>query len=204
MVFHSLSLPANIVEKLKLVKDNYEDVYRRRVSYGEIFERLLSPMGLGSVDPAVYEIYQDALKSRAEFDEVVKRTTKKHVDELVERAKENGTSLSEEALKEQEQVVANMKAAKAEYDALTDEQKCQRILDMWAEVKKPQSEFWTGFWMVRHDGLIFALLKGKYGRSDYADIDLPGQEALKIKTRYLSEKDLLDKGFLKFEHPEGK
>lgn len=202
MVFHSLSLPVNIIEKLKLLKTCYEEVYRKKMSYGEIFERLLSSVGLGSVDPPVYDMFQDALKTRAEFNEVVTRSTKKIVDEIEARAAANGTTFLEEAEKEQKEVIEEAKAFDEAYDNMTDEEKCRRILNEWAENWKPKSSFWTGYWMVHHDGLLFALLKGKNGLSDYAEIDVAGQEALKTKKRNMSEKELLDMGFIKMEHPK--
>ena len=76
MVFKSISLPENIIEKLKLLQDIYKEQYARRVSYGEIFERLFSPMALGNVDPGVYAKFEEVLKSKVEFDEVVTRSTR--------------------------------------------------------------------------------------------------------------------------------
>lgn len=78
MVFKSISLPVNIIEKLKLLKETYRQHYGRQVSYGEIFERLFSPIALGNVDPGVYSSFSTALKSREDFDEVVTRSTKKN------------------------------------------------------------------------------------------------------------------------------
>ena len=108
MIFKSISLPANIIEKLKLLQSSYQKSYGRKVSYGEIFERLLSPLGLGNVDPGAYNFFQEELKTRSEFNDVVKRSTGKAVDELVDRAQANGTSLKDEAMKEQQAVKEEM------------------------------------------------------------------------------------------------
>ena len=108
MVFKSISLPANIIEKLKLLQSSYQKSYGRKVSYGEIFERLFSPLGLGNVDPGAYNFFREELKTRSEFNDVVKRSTVKAVDEQVDRAQANGTSLKKEAMKEQKTVKEEM------------------------------------------------------------------------------------------------
>ena len=100
MVFKSISLPENIIKKMKLLQEIYQDKYERKVSYGEIFERLFSPMALGNVDPGVYSSFASALKSRSEFDEVVKRPTRMPAGEIERREKGDGTGIPEETGKE--------------------------------------------------------------------------------------------------------
>lgn len=105
MVFRSLSLPASLVEDLKLLKNSYEGIWkaegkRKRVTYEKIFERLLSKSGLGHVDPDVYVEYTAARESRKKLPEVVKRATKKVVDGLAAKSAKNGASLKGEALKD--------------------------------------------------------------------------------------------------------
>ena len=174
MVFQSISLPVNIIEKLKLLKEQYEDCYGRKVSYGEIFERLFSPMALGNVDPGVYARFEEALKARAEFDEVVTRATKRAVDVLARRAEENGTNLVEEAEKE----ARCIEIVKAASPALPTEQN-------WAK----------GEWFVNEEsGLFFPVLQGKYGKTDYATVNG------KVFNRHqVSDNDLLspDGGFIR-------
>ena len=115
MVYSTVSLPASLVEDLKLLKESYEVIWsnegeRERVTYEKIFERLLSRSGLGHVDPDVYAEFTAAKESRKKFPDVVKRSTKKIVDELAVRASENGTSLKDEALAEKAKVGAELKA----------------------------------------------------------------------------------------------
>lgn len=115
MVYRSVSLPASLVEDLKLLKDSYEDAWkedegeRERVTYEKIFERLLSKSGLGHVDPDVYSKFKTAKETRKEFPAVVTRATRNLVAELVARAERNGTTLEEEARKEQEVAKAPLK-----------------------------------------------------------------------------------------------
>jgi len=192
MVFKSLSLPENIIEKLKLLRELYKDSYGRNVSYGEIFERLFSSMGLGNVDPAVYSNFVAALKSREEFDEVVTRSTKKIVDEIEARAAANGTTFLEEHDKVQKEVIEKMEAQKEAYEKMTDEEKCLRIINEWEDARKPSSPDWTGEWYVHPDGRMYATLKGRYGKSDYARVD----ELVKCKdSPFASEQEMLAAGF---------
>ncbi len=83
MVFSTLSLPASLVEELKILKRSYEIVWgeggKYRVTYEKIFERLLSKSGLGHVDPDVWSAFN--LSKSIEFfetdgPEVVTRPTK--------------------------------------------------------------------------------------------------------------------------------
>ena len=151
MVFQSISLPVNIIEKLKLLKEQYADCYGRKVSYGEIFERMFSPMALGNVDPGVYARFDEALKSRGEFDEVVTRATNKAVEDLAKRTEENGTSLAEEAEKERKAVVEKM-----------DQERLAAGLGLTAEQLKeneatfdptaPENEPWKLRYLFEKDG----------------------------------------------------
>lgn len=114
MVYRSISLPASLVEDLKLLKDSYEDAWKEdegekeRVTYEKIFERLLSKSGLGHVDPDVYKAFVKAKSTRKEFPAVVTRATRNLVAELAARAEQNGTTLKEEALNEQEEAKATL------------------------------------------------------------------------------------------------
>jgi len=192
MVFKSLSLPENIIEKLKLLRELYRDSYGRPVSYGEIFERLFSSMGLGNVDPAVYSNFVAALKSREEFDEVVTRSTKKIVDKIEARAAANGTTFLEEHDKVQKEVIEKMEALKEAYEKMTDEEKCLRIINEWEDARKPSNPDWTGEWYVHPDGRLYATLKGKYGKSDYARVD----DLVKCKDApFASEQEMMAAGF---------
>ena len=140
MVFKSISLPANIIEKLKLLQSSYQKSYGRKVSYGEIFERLLSQMGLGNVDPGAYNYFQEDLKTRSEFNDVIKRSTGKAVDELVDRAQANGTTLKEEALKEQKAVVERMEKQREEWMKDKEEKKRLKKAQKRAVKTKEASE----------------------------------------------------------------
>ena len=117
MVFSSLSLPVNIIQKLKTLKCIYEENYGRSVSYGEIFERLLSPLGLGNVDPGVFSVFQDAMKSQAEFDEVVTRATGKALQVQELKAEANGIATAEEGEKPRD----IWKKAEKKFNALFEE-----------------------------------------------------------------------------------
>lgn len=103
MVYRSFSLPASLIEDLKLLKDSYEETWKEdegvkeRVTYEKIFERLLSKSGLGHVDPDVYEEFVKAKETRKEFPAVVTRATRGAVGEIFRRMQSNGTSLMEEA-----------------------------------------------------------------------------------------------------------
>lgn len=124
MEYRSISLPTSLAEDLAILRECYEDVWfpvkeedgprkkRKAVSYEKVFERLLSKSGLGHVDPDVYQEFIEVRNTRKEFPDVVKRATKKAVEELAARAEENGTSLKEEAMKEQERVKAELEAAR--------------------------------------------------------------------------------------------
>ena len=156
MVFKSISLPLNIIGKLKLLKQIYQEQYGCQVSYGEIFERMLSPLSLGNVDPGVYSIFASALKSRSDFDEVVTRTTRMPADEIERREKENGTGIPEEKGKEQQAVAEK-------------EVRCIEIIRE-AAPGRPGASWWiTDEWYVNPEtGKFYAVLKGKDGKSDYA------------------------------------
>lgn len=119
MVYRSFSLPASLIEDLKLLKDSYEETWkeggkRERVTYEKIFERLLSKSGLGHVDPDVYQEFIVVRKTRKEFPDVVKRSTSAAVEELAARAEANGTSLETEAKAEQERVKACLEGERKE------------------------------------------------------------------------------------------
>lgn len=111
MVFRSISLPASLVEDLKLLKESFENVWykggeKERVTYEKIFERLLSKSVLGRVEPDVYNEFISAKETRKAFPAVVTRATGGAVSGIFKRMQSNGTSLMEEALKEQEEAKA--------------------------------------------------------------------------------------------------
>ena len=121
--YKSVSLPTSLAEDLAILRVCYEDTWfpldgkgttkrRQAVSYEKVFERLLSKSGLGHVDPDVYMEFIEARKTRKEFPEVVKVATRKAVKELASRAEENGNSLKEEALKEQETAKAELEESR--------------------------------------------------------------------------------------------
>lgn len=185
MVFQSISLPVNIIEKLKLLKDLYQNHYGRKVSYGEIFERLFSPIALGNVDPGVYATFEAALKSRSEFDEVVTRSTKKLVDDLDKRARENGTSILEEADKKQKAVIEKMDQERQVY--AEKEARCIEIVKAASPALPTEKNWAKGEWFVNEEnGLFFPVLMGKYGKTDYATVNG------KVFNKYqVSDNDLL-------------
>ncbi len=125
MEYRSVSLPTSLVEDLAILRECYEDTWfpvkeedsprkkRKAVSYEKVFERLLSKSGLGHVDPDVYQEFIEVRKTRKSFPDVVKRSTRKAVEELAARAEENGTSVKEEALKEQEKAKAEIEELRA-------------------------------------------------------------------------------------------
>lgn len=94
MEYRSVSLPTSLVEDLAILRECYEDIWfpvkaeegprkkRKAVSYEKVFERLLSKSGLGHVDPDVYQEFIEVRKTRKEFPEVVKLSTRKAVEEL--------------------------------------------------------------------------------------------------------------------------
>ena len=105
MVFRSISLPASLIEDLKLLKESfekawYEDGKRERVTYEKIFDRLLSKAVLGRVEPKVYEEFKNAKETRKEFPAVVTRATRGLVGDIFSRMQTNGSSVAQEALKE--------------------------------------------------------------------------------------------------------
>lgn len=113
MEFRSVSLPAGLVEDLKLVRDCYrmkwygEDGPPGAVSYEKVFERLLSRSGFGHVDPEVFEEFIALKNSRNDFGKVVTSPTKKTVDYSATRAEGNDTAVMVEAASEQERVEVN-------------------------------------------------------------------------------------------------
>lgn len=159
MVFKSISLPENIIKKMKLLQEIYQDKYERKVSYGEIFERLFSPLALGNVDPGVYSSFASALKSRSEFDEVVKRPTRMPAGEIERREKGDGTDIPEETGKELQAV--------AEKEA-----RCIEIVKAASPAPPTEKNWAKGEWFVNEkSGLFFPVLMGKYGKTDYATVN---------------------------------
>lgn len=162
MVFRSISLPENIIGKLKLLKGLYQEQYKRQVSYGEIFERLFSSLALGNVDPGVYAAFEGAVKSRSEIDEVVTRSTRRTASDDKNREKEA---------------------------------RCIEIVKAASPALPTDSNWVKGEWFVNEEsGLFFPVLKGKYGKTDYATVNR------QVFNRYqVSENDLLspDGGFIR-------
>lgn len=104
MVFRSISLPASLIEDLKLLKESFEVIWydkKERATYEKIFERLLSKSGLGHVDPDVYEEFVKAKETRKEFPTVVTRATRSAVLDIYKRMQATThSSVVEDALKE--------------------------------------------------------------------------------------------------------
>lgn len=155
MVFKSLSLPENIIEKLKLLRKVYIAAYARNVSYGEIFERLFSSMALGNVDPGIYSEFSSATRSRSEIDDIVTRPTKNAKDHPSKNtaAIRIGGKMTDDASK-----------INSEREA-----RCIQILKA-AAPKRPTASWWaTDEWYVNPEtGKYYAVLVGKEGKSDYA------------------------------------
>lgn len=102
MVFRSISLPASLVEDLKLLKESFENTWfnensRERVTYEKIFQRLLSNSGLGHVEPEVYAEFQRAKESRKKSPAVVTRATRGIIGDLYKRIQSKGSTALEEA-----------------------------------------------------------------------------------------------------------
>lgn len=198
MIFKSISLPVNIIEKLKLLKETYREHYGRQVSYGEIFERLFSQMALGNVDPGVYSSFTSAMKSHAEFDEVVTRSTQELADKIERRAKANGTSIVEEAMKEKEAVKERVGRERKLY--AEKEARCIEIVRA-ASPALPTDSWWAhGEWYVNENtGQFFPVTKGKDGKSDYAFTN-----GAVLGRRFVSEIDMLSKegGFIRVKIDE--
>lgn len=161
MVFRSISLPASLVEDLKLLKESFEKVWykggeKERVTYEKIFERLLSKSVLGRVESDVYKEFIAAKETRKEFPAVVTRATRGAVGGIFKRMQGNGTSLMEEALKEQEEAEASLKkdlaAAAGDSTAPAEDQgRSPEPLDMAIpeEVKRRWKE---AYWFIDPEG----------------------------------------------------
>lgn len=125
MEYRSLSLPTSLVEDLAILRECYEDTWfpvkeeegprkkRKAVSYEKVFERLLSKSGLGHVDSKVYDNFIEARKTRKKFPDVVKRSTSQIISEIFKRMETNGTSLIEEAIREQEKAEEELEELRA-------------------------------------------------------------------------------------------
>lgn len=125
MEYRSISLPTSLVEDLAILRECYEDEWfpvkeeegprkkRKAVSYEKVFERLLSKSGLGHVDSEVYKKFVEARKTRKKFPDVVKRSTSQIISGIFKRMETNGTSLIEEAIREQEKAKADLEERRA-------------------------------------------------------------------------------------------
>ena len=125
MEYRSISLPTSLVEDLAILRECYEDTWfpvkeeegprkkRKAVSYEKVFERLLSKSGLGHVDSKVYDNFIEARKTRKKFPDVVKRSTSQIISEIFKRMETNGTSLIEEAIREQEKAEEELEELRA-------------------------------------------------------------------------------------------
>lgn len=157
MVYRSISLPASLIEDLKLLKDSYEEAWKEdegekeRVTYEKIFERLLSKSGLGHVDPDVYNEFIAAKKTRKEFPGVVTRATRGAVGGISERMQANGTSFKEEALKEQEKAKAALDEDRhaAASDVTVGDSPATAAEDVPQEGRKRRQE---NYWFINPDG----------------------------------------------------
>lgn len=103
-----MKLPVNTVEKLKILKELYEEDWGTAVSYDQIIERLLGSGSLGALDPGIYRRFSAIVDSRDDFEDLVKKSTSAAVDELAVRADVNGTTLREEARREQVRAIKEM------------------------------------------------------------------------------------------------
>lgn len=158
MVFRSISLPASLVEDLKLLKESFEKVWykggkKERVTYEKIFERLLSKSVLGRVESDVYDEFKKAKETRKEFPAVVTRATRGAVSGIFKRMQGNGTSPMEEALKEQEEAKATLEEdlAAADSPAPAADQESPEPVDMATpeEVKRRWKE---AYWFIDPEG----------------------------------------------------
>ena len=125
MEYRSISLPTSLVEDLAILRECYEDTWfpvkeeegprkkRKAVSYEKVFERLLSKSGLGHVDSNVYKKFIEARKTRKKFPDVVKRSTGQILSDIFKRMETNGTSLIEEAIREQEKAEEELEELRA-------------------------------------------------------------------------------------------
>ena len=157
MVYRSFSLPASLIEDLKLLKDSYEEAWKEdegvkeRVTYEKIFERLLSKSGLGHVDPDVYSKFKTAKETRKEFPAVVTRATRGLVGEIFRRMHSNGTSLMDEALKEQEEAKAALEEDRhaAASDVTVGDSPATAAEDVPQEGKRRWQD---DYWFIDTDG----------------------------------------------------
>ena len=156
MVFRSISLPASLVEDLKLLKESFQKVWykggkKERVTYEKIFERLLSKSVLGRVESDVYDEFKKAKETRKEFPAVVTRATRGAVGGISERMQANGTSLKEEALKEQEEAKAALEEDRhaAASDVTVGDSPATAAEDVPQEGRKRWQE---DYWFIDPDG----------------------------------------------------
>lgn len=183
MVFRSISLPASLVEDLKLLKEAYEETWkeggkRERVTYEKIFERLLSRSGLGHVDPDVYAEFLKVRETRKEFGDVVTRATGGAVLGIFKRMQGNGTSLFEEALKEQEEAEAALeddrRAAAASVDspapAEDQVQTPEPVATPEVPVDPTEGEVWNMRYFFERDGEEIEAYRG-YWPGFFAEVD---------------------------------
>lgn len=179
MVYRSFSLPASLIEDLKLLKDSYEETWKEdegvkeRVTYEKIFERLLSKSGLGHVDPDVYEEFVKAKETRKEFPAVVTRATRGAVGEIFRRMQSNGTSLIEEALKEQEEAKAalaeDLRASAGDSPAPAEDQvqSPEPVATPEVPADPTEGEVWLKGYYFERNGVRIDALVGTKGAAFY-------------------------------------
>lgn len=114
-------LPEEVVEELKLYKLAYQECLRPekdkngnpipvKVSWEQMFRRWMN--NVGRFDKDVKEKVEEWKHSRKEFSRETMQTTRKAVGELATRAEENGSSIKEEALKEQDMAKAELEESR--------------------------------------------------------------------------------------------
>ncbi len=178
MVFRSVSLPASLVEDLQLLKESFEIAWyaeepRKRVTYEKIFERLLSNSGLGHVEPKVYSEFMKAKETRKEFPAVVTRATRGAVSGIFKRMQGNGTSLMEEALKEQEEAEAALeedrRASAGDSPAPAEDQvqSPESVATPEVPADPTEGEVWLKGYYFERNGVRIDALVGTKGAAFY-------------------------------------
>ncbi len=113
-----IQVPREVKEMLDEFKDAYSACYGRKVSYEQMFRDW---MDHGRIDTKVWKRVQEMKKNSEAFSEVAEDVARKAAEEVAARAEQNGTSLKEEALKEQDEAEAALeddrRAAAASVDS---------------------------------------------------------------------------------------
>jgi len=178
MVFRSISLPASLVEDLKLLKESFEKVWykggeKERVTYEKIFERLLSKSVLGRVESDVYKEFMKAKETRKEFPAVVTRATGGAISGIFKRMQSNGDSLMEEAMKEQDEAKAAFKGERrangSDSPAPTEdqEQSPEPVATPEVPADPTEGEVWLKGYYFEQNGVRIDAFVGTKGAAFY-------------------------------------